>query len=312
MNSKAPGRKAPDRRNRAAIMFWINSVLRTTALVFAIISAGLAQQSARNGPACCATCHELIVQNFTSNPHVKIAPASGSGNTECTSCHGSGKAHIESGGDKGDIFSFEEASAEEVGRRCVTCHSKTSNELTHSAHGSARLSCISCHSVHAAATGKGLLKKAQPALCLQCHSGVTASFSMLSHHPVAEGKIKCTDCHDPHAADTGKNGNSAPASAICTRCHTNKAGPFVFEHKAISIEGCVACHSPHGTEHPKLLNRADVNSMCQLCHSVSGSISHAEKMLPAGHADGRTAQKACCIDCHAHFHGSNMDKDFLK
>jgi DmsE family decaheme c-type cytochrome len=325
MNSKPLGRKASDRRDRGAIMAWLNSVLRITAVLFGIISAPsnasllrqpystvLAQQSAPNGPSSCATCHGQIVQNFTSNPHAKIAPASGPDNAQCVSCHGSGKAHIESGGDKGKIFSFGGASSEEVSRRCVTCHSKASNEFTHSVHGTAKLSCISCHSAHATATGKNLVKEAQPALCLQCHSGVTTSFSMLSHHPAAEGQIKCTDCHDPHVVDTGKSTDSARASAICTRCHTNQAGPFVFEHRVISVEGCVACHNPHGSEHAKLLSRADINSMCQLCHSVTGSISHAQKMLPRGHADGRTAQKACCIDCHTHFHGSNADKDFLK
>ena len=30
----------------------------------------------------------------------------------------------------------------------------------------------------------------------------------------------------------------------CIKCHANKAGPFVFEHAPVKLEGCSTCHIP--------------------------------------------------------------------
>lgn len=308
---------------RIAIHLCLHASISISAVAFGIIAMSvnasqvgqpdrsrLSPDAARKSSSPCSSCHEQIVQAFTSNPHAKIAWTSEQHGDACNACHGSGEPHIASGGQRAKILSFSDTPPGEIDRVCMRCHSNTLREYTHSAHGVATLSCISCHNVHGA--GKDLLKEAQPKLCLSCHSGVMPSFSFQSHHPVSEGRIKCTDCHNPHGVDAETAGSLTLANATCTKCHTQQAGPFAFEHKAIPIEGCISCHSPHGSERAKLLKQVDINSMCQLCHSATGSISHAEKMRPAGHADGRTAQKVCCIDCHTHFHGSNADKDFLK
>src|SRR5437773_4264038 len=40
----------------------------------------------------------------------------------CEACHGPGKAHVDGGGDKTKIFTFKNASAQEISARCLGCH----------------------------------------------------------------------------------------------------------------------------------------------------------------------------------------------
>jgi len=260
----------------------------------------------------CLSCHEDIVQSFASNAHSKVEPVPDSNGNNCDACHGPGKQHMDSGGDETKIFNPAKTSVEQVNQACLGCHSEHLSEFIHSVHGQAKLSCLSCHSVHNAKSRGKLLRIRQPEVCLQCHTDVASYLSMLSHHPMTEGQTECSVCHNPHGIVSKEKRAVAEINATCTKCHTRQAGPFAYEHQVIEIEGCLSCHSPHGSQNAHLLNRTDVNTQCQLCHSVSGSLSHSQRMLPTGHADARTAQTACCIDCHAQFHGSNSNKDFLR
>ena len=284
---------------------------KVSATAEASAPAGRSQVSQSGDSQPCLSCHEDIVQSFASNPHSKGAGA-GSNRNGCDACHGPGKKHLDSGGDETKIFNPAKASVEQVNQTCLGCHSGHLSEFTHSLHSQAKLSCVSCHSVHGADNHGELLKLRQPEVCLQCHADVATYLSMFSHHPMTEGRVECSVCHDPHGIVAKEKRPVTEVNATCTKCHTRQAGPFVYEHQVIEIEGCLSCHSPHGSQNAHLLNRADVNTQCQLCHSVSGSLSHSQRMLPAGHADSRTAQTACCTDCHAQFHGSNLDKDFLR
>src|SRR6266700_1101279 len=51
------------------------------------------------GSEICATCHADVAKKFSSNPHSKLALTHSSQGATCESCHGGGKAHVESGGD---------------------------------------------------------------------------------------------------------------------------------------------------------------------------------------------------------------------
>lgn len=40
----------------------------------------------------------------------------------CESCHGPGKAHVDGGGDKSKIRTFENETAKQISENCLACH----------------------------------------------------------------------------------------------------------------------------------------------------------------------------------------------
>ena len=74
------------------------------------------------GAEACALCHEPEVKGFDNNPHTKLALEHGGKGVTCESCHGSGKAHVESGGVAANIFQFTKATPKQVEQKCMACH----------------------------------------------------------------------------------------------------------------------------------------------------------------------------------------------
>jgi DmsE family decaheme c-type cytochrome len=258
------------------------------------------------GSETCATCHTEESKKFDSNPHAKLAlEHSGTGVT-CESCHGPGKAHVESGGDKTKIFDPATAPAKAVDATCLSCHAGTHPNFLRSPHAKANVSCVSCHTVHQAAPETVLLKAAQPMLCFQCHTDVKPAFDMPFHHKVNEGLVTCSDCHDPHGTFGNNNLKStADQNMICTKCHTETRGPFVYEHAAVKAEGCLGCHTPHGSQNARLLNMPNVNTLCNQCHSpVAAGTVHS---MGAG-----SSEITPCISCHTMIHGSDINPAFFR
>ena len=261
------------------------------------------------GQETCATCHEEVAKSFAGNPHTKLAEQHGKTGVTCESCHGPGKAHVDGGGDATKIFNPAKATEKEVDAKCLTCHQGQHANFQRTAHGEANVSCIGCHSIHAAADTGPLLKAAQPKLCFECHTDIKPQFNQPFHHKVEEGLIQCSDCHDPHGTFNRKNlRSSSQMDAVCTKCHTETAGPFVYEHAVVKTEGCTACHFPHGGPNPRLLNRASVNTICLQCHSPSPNFSTS---LPIGPAHNQAVQYQACTICHASIHGSNTNAVFF-
>lgn len=252
----------------------------------------------------CAACHAAEVKGFADNPHARAA----GGGMTCAGCHGIAKEHIASGGDTSKIFAPSQATAQQVDAMCLKCHQAKEANFERSAHGKGEVSCVSCHRIHGG-EGKDLLAAAEPGLCYQCHAGVKPQFGMPFHHPVDEGTMACSACHDPHGRpDQRLAGSIAQQNRVCTKCHTQMAGPFVYEHAAVTSEGCTACHVPHGGEHPHLLLKAKVDTMCELCHKP------APNFLTGVHvrtALDKSAPAPPCTACHSQIHGSNESALFL-
>jgi DmsE family decaheme c-type cytochrome len=257
------------------------------------------------GSDVCATCHAEVAKKFETNPHSKLALIHGEG-ASCESCHGPGKAHVESGGDVTQIKQISKMSARQVDETCLGCHANTHPDFLRSPHAKAGVSCTSCHSVHKPGEEASLLTVAQPKLCFTCHADVKPSFDMPFHHKVNEGLLKCSDCHDTHGTFGNNNLKStADQNAICSKCHTETRGPFVYEHAAVKGEGCMSCHTPHGSQNARLLNMPNINTLCNQCHSpVAAGTVHG---MNAG-----SAEVTPCISCHTMIHGSNLNQAFLK
>ncbi|HUY82495.1 MAG TPA: DmsE family decaheme c-type cytochrome [Acidobacteriaceae bacterium] len=266
-----------------------------------------AQSANYVGSETCLTCHADIGKNFPQNPHSRLALMHDGKGVTCESCHGSGQAHVKSGGDPTKIlYRFTQMSPNQIDARCLTCHAGAHPNFERSPHAKAGVSCLSCHSVHEAKVENKLLKQPQPQLCESCHADVKGQFDMPFHHPVNEGVVKCSDCHDVHGTFSANNlRTTADQNAICTKCHTDVRGPFVFEHPAVKAVGCLGCHSPHGSQNARMLNVPSVNMLCNQCHSpVAQGTFHSM-------GEGSSAQQPC-TSCHTMIHGSNLHPAFIR
>ena len=272
-----------------------------------------AQDSDYMGEVVCKACHQDIANNFEKTPHWKTTYDTRGGPSKqgCEACHGPGKAHVESGGDKTKIFRFKNVSAKESSERCLTCHEygEEHSNFLRSAHLKNNVGCVDCHSPHHSQDVTHLMRQPQPTLCYTCHGEVKPAFSKPFHHRVNEGLVKCSDCHNPHGGFlTRQLRSTAAQDTVCFTCHTDKAGPFSFEHAPVKTEGCVACHTPHGSTNPRLLKRSNVNLLCLECHTFT--VDSAAPAAPSFHNQA-TKYQACTL-CHTAIHGSNSSNRFFR
>jgi DmsE family decaheme c-type cytochrome len=261
------------------------------------------------GSEVCATCHAEVAKKFSSNPHSRLALMHGGKGATCESCHGPGKAHVESGGDATKLFQFTKATSKQTDDTCLGCHADKHANFERSSHGAAGVGCTSCHSIHEAKSEEHMLKAAQPNLCYGCHTDTKAAFSQPSHHKVNEGLLTCSDCHNPHGTmDDKLLKRASDQNSICTKCHAETAGPFVYEHPPLKTEGCTSCHFAHGSPNVRLLTRNNVNALCLQCHS--GSVNFTAPGVPSFH--NQANQYQACTTCHVQIHGSNSSSVFFK
>ncbi len=261
------------------------------------------------GSETCETCHGEIGKKFAENPHSRLALLHGGKGVTCESCHGPGREHVEGGGGNLEtLFQFSKATPQAVDKKCLECHAGAHPNFERSAHGTANVSCLGCHSIHKFGSEASLLKVSQPKLCYTCHTDVKPAFAQPFHHKVDEGLVKCSDCHNPHGTfkATGLR-SSVAGDVVCVKCHTETAGPFVYEHPPIRTEGCGSCHYPHGSPNPRLLTRNNVNTLCLQCHSAS--MNFTAPGTPSFH--NMANQYQACTVCHTQIHGSNTNSVFF-
>jgi predicted CXXCH cytochrome family protein len=328
------------------------------AILFAVSSsfsgtdaprANSAQNAASNqddhvGSEACSACHEAEFNSFSKTVHSRLVKAKWkSEQTGCESCHGSGKAHIEGGGDKTKIRTFETETPKQISEVCLTCHAgkEEHNNFRRGEHWRNDVSCTDCHSPHSSShppvriKGDGssslqpvgpfaahasdfaprhMLKRHEVLLCMACHNETKSQFNRPFHHRVLEGAMNCSDCHNPHGGFEQKQARLATgADAVCYKCHADKQGPFVFEHAPLKVEGCTACHDPHGSANPKLLKRNSVAQLCIECHSNIGTVAGEDPTAGAQvpHDLSNPRYRNCTI-CHVKIHGSNTSNKFFR
>lgn len=270
------------------------------------------------GAETCKTCHEDMpskgfYKTYEDSPHyvTTLDTKKGPEWHGCEACHGPGKEHVEGGGDKSKIFAFKNASAKEISDRCLGCHTygEEHSNFARSAHLQNNVSCIDCHSPHRPKESQHLMKEKTPTLCYGCHQEAKLQFNQPFHHRVNEGLVQCNDCHNPHGGYLNRQLRAtATQDMVCFKCHADKAGPFVYEHEAVKVEGCTACHSPHGSANARLLKRSQVNLLCLECHAFT--VDAGPAAIPTFHNQAQKYQ--ACTMCHTAIHGSNTNKFFFQ
>lgn len=270
------------------------------------------------GAETCKTCHEDMptkgfFKSYEDSPHyvTTLDTKKGPEWHGCEACHGPGKAHVDGGGDKAKIFTFKNASAKEISDRCLGCHTygEEHSNYARSAHLQNNVSCVDCHSPHRPKETEHLMKEKTPQLCYGCHLETKQQFNRPFHHRVNEGLVQCSDCHNPHGGFlTRQLRATSSQDTVCFKCHSDKAGPFVFEHHAVKIEGCASCHTPHGSSNPRLLKRSQVNLLCLECHAFTTDAGPSA--IPTFHNQAQKYQ--ACTMCHVAIHGSNTSNVFFK
>jgi predicted CXXCH cytochrome family protein len=291
------------------------------------------------GSETCQACHEDQFKYFSKTAHSHLVNVSSwKGKVVgCESCHGPGKAHVESGGDKSLIRSFKNMGAKLSSETCLSCHAgkEEHNSFRRGEHWRNNVGCTDCHYSHQPdpsppppesmtliadnvrrridSSALRMLKDNEVSLCLTCHAEQKVQFTLPFHHKVLEGLIKCSDCHNPHGGfETRLLRLTTGPDAACVKCHTNKQGPFVFEHAPVRVEGCAICHIPHGSSNPKLLTRSHVFQLCIECHTNTGAVpEEGAPGVPSFH-DLTTERIRNCVTCHTAIHGSNTHNFFFR
>lgn len=259
----------------------------------------------------CGDCHDQA-QAFTRNPHARAEVKKGEAvpNAVCESCHGSGAAHIEAGGDKTLITKPAGLAGANI---CLKCHNATTDRKSPHAGmhaNSAAVNCLSCHKVHNDAAA--LLAKPQLALCSGCHATqVTTMRSKPYAHRVGRAGFECSTCHEPHGRPGRESLRQTAAGEMpCLGCHSEVRGPHVFEHGGNTIGDCTNCHEVHGSSNPKQLKRATEAQLCLECHSpIAGGTLGSQ---PPSFHNISLARYQNCTTCHVMVHGSNRSPQLLK
>jgi DmsE family decaheme c-type cytochrome len=290
----------------------VRPVLIACLLVVASVAAcAAAEPSGARQSKLCLDCHTGKDSTLVGTPHQLTAGEGGAVPVDCTDCHGTDTAHWEDDPAAHPMTQPSTLRADAEARLCAGCHQSAHQQdmRERNLHLTNDVSCSSCHSVHRPAHPP-LLRKAEPALCIDCHPRMAGEFARPTHHPVNEGVVACSDCHVTHGATTARRLERTP-SEVCTRCHAQMQGPFPFEHPAtmgFSTEegGCASCHEPHGSALPRLLKQPYEGPrfpLCAQCHAVPGHLSNP--------MHGTRWAGVPCADCHTDIHGSYVSRLFL-
>lgn len=266
------------------------------------------------GNETCVDCHDEISEAFSTTLHGMISELSKTENAvSCESCHGPGSAHVE---EMEPELIYNPAKEDQFGDMptCLGCHNSPNfDNWPFAAHNSGDLNCTSCHKIHEPQADAGMYNEMH--LCLGCHSDISASMFMPSHHPLREGKMSCLDCHEVHGGSIEHTLEDAKRE-LCFSCHADKEGPFVYEHAPVN-EDCTICHTPHGSVADNLLIQTEP-SLCLNCHPMHfhAAIEGIDTLFYAPVDSSRygvstpdawkRGMLTKCSQCHTAVHGTDL------
>lgn len=257
----------------------------------------------------CLDCHDDVRESLVGSVH-EIVVDSETPRVWCTGCHPGAEEHMQDP-ESSRPFNPQSADVLTAAGTCSGCHTNDhqQNMQEWNVHARGGVNCTGCHKVHSNKR-PNLLKKEEPALCVDCHPKTEGDFARSFRHPVFDGVMKCTECHlslDLTHRDLEFRGTGE----VCFKCHNQFQGPFPFEHQATvdySTEegGCMNCHEAHGSDVPRMLAQsyeAPHYGVCSQCHVVP---KHQMNSYHGSQWAGRA-----CNECHVDIHGSYYNRFFL-
>jgi DmsE family decaheme c-type cytochrome len=308
------GRSGPRSRIRlvARTVLMAGVAVPLAAVVFAQSSRALGPEYV--GDEVCVACHKDAAETYRHTIHAKVLTQQNA-RTEamkrgCESCHGPGKAHVDTGGHGAGgpgWVSFQPGSETDASTEnavCLGCHA--GGKRLHwqgSPHETRGVRCTSCHYVLKNVSVDSMLAKANVVdTCAQCHLIRRSQTYRNAHMPLRQGALKegwmtCTSCHNPHGTISPALISANSTNDKCLSCHADKRGPFLWEHPPVT-EDCTNCHDPHGSITANQL-RMPIPRLCQSCHiaTLHPSDPHAP--------NERFVIQRGCLNCHNNIHGSN-------
>ncbi len=262
----------------------------------------------------CLSCHKEVLPDKSRSLHGIVTEG------KCNQCHDSHGSDIK--------FQLLNKGNE----LCFGCHKEIkeqaqTNKFNHSPMAKEK-GCLNCHTPHASAAQKSLLKEGAPGLCLKCHNVTKGQFkSKHMNYPV--GESNCISCHNPHGSNTrgllfdnphspvnkktcGECHESATASnplaikkqskELCGKCH-EKMMKETFDKNRLhwpvaDAQGCLHCHAPHASKEKKLLKAGPLD-VCGKCHGDTVELQKWTKMDPANKKLCEPVKKGNCVVCHS-------------
>ena len=169
---------------------------------------------------------------------------------QCESCHGPGKEHADSGGNKAAITVDNSAAL------CGSCHIRGEADTIPASNGYIRhheqyneflasphnaFDCVTCHDPH---------KKSEFSIkteCSTCHSSIATEFTGSSMEGMG---VTCSDCHMPMATKSAQplGPYKGDVKTHIFRINTDPAGSMftedgAFANDAVTLDwACLACH----------------------------------------------------------------------
>ena len=219
--------------------------------------------------ALCFTCHSD--KNPSEINGIVHKPA----NRDCLKCH-----DPHSSENKNQLLKPTAGEVKE--NLCLSCHAVgTHTPEKGSRHVALDMGCDTCHETHKTGPGSGReftkhLKKATPALCLDCHDAKDTGLAKAHQNQPFE-KADCVTCHNPHESERPKLMQT-------------------FLHPPFADKSCEMCHAP-AKGGKVVLAQENVKAICGTCHDeVVKQIETAKVQHPGAMSD--------CTDCH-NPHASN-------
>ncbi len=167
-----------------------------------------------SGSEICATCHPKEMETWSGSPHAQVKLADGSVGVTCEDCHG---AYVEGHPQKGLMQLSTDSSV------CKSCHAKTYEKWSISAHGRLNVQCIGCHVAHSQG-----LRLTDNTLCTACHQTPPTDMAHTAH---SQAGVVCVSCHVSTAS-------TQTAAAAAPTADASSGHDFM----AASSQPCVTCH----------------------------------------------------------------------
>ena len=244
----------------------------------------------------CLKCHD---PHSSDNPNQLLLPTSGAGKENlCLTCHTTG-LHVPEKGSR--------HAALDMG--CDTCHlthrtgASSDREFTNHLKKASPALCLDCHDAKDASLAKA--HQGQPfatADCITCHnpheSAKTKLMQAFVHPPFADKQ--CEVCHAP-AKDGRVALTQANSRELCVMCHDAQAKAIEaakVQHPGAAGD-CVDCHNPHASDQPGLPKTNRV-TICLSCHSEQ------EEQLKTKRVHHSPAFQTGCTTCHEPHGGANQ------